>query len=54
MKSDQRVFGLGIFNKLSETNPGLAVKQVGELTGEFCSMSTNIVHNVRTEFETSD
>jgi hypothetical protein len=53
VKSGQRVFVLNIFNKLSETNPGLAVKQVEKLTGEFSVMSASTVHNVRTEFKTS-
>jgi hypothetical protein len=47
------VFVLNIFNKLGETNPGLALRQAEILSGEFCGMSASIVHNVRTDFITS-
>jgi hypothetical protein len=36
-----REFILNNFNELSEANPGLAVKEMEDLTGEFCGLSAS-------------
>jgi hypothetical protein len=42
-----------ICNKLSETDPGFAVKQVEKLSGELSGVSASTVQTVRTDFKSS-